>query len=284
LFIPKANLNYKEAIVLNAGTGKADSYDALLTDPKLTEKQVEELIRDLLQKKGIEFIEKRNATGLTEFHFPKPVETDVSLRGKTLVNGVLGESITVPSTGELQSMDTAKITKSRSDLLKKLLPFGLLAGLLIPTGVVINNPEIIGLEKSTPVTRLLKEERLEINELKLKYPNDTRIENTQTVHIKRDEGENVSQALAKVYPGYPDLERMQRQQIEQSILNQQNIVNDTKVYPHGGDVISRLPSQIEVPSIKDIHQQIKSLLVNDESKLGQDPSLTELYQTLTKTK
>ncbi len=281
LFIPKANLNYKEAIVLNAGTEKADSYDALLTDPQLTEKQAEKLIRDLLQRQGIEFTERRNTAGLTEFHFTEPVITDISLREKTLINGVLGESITVPSTSQLQSMNATERIQSRNDLLKKLLPFGLLAGLLIPTGVVINNPGIIGLEKSTPTTRLLKEEREEINELKFKYSNDSRIENPTNTYIERDAGENVSQALLKVYPGYHQLERMYRQEIEQRILNKQNIANDTQAYPHGSDVISALPQYIKVPSIKDIYQQIKSLPANDDSRQGS--SLTELYQTLTRT-
>jgi ribosomal protein L13E len=75
---------------------------------------------------------------------------------------------------------------------------------------------------------------------------------------------------------------MQRQEIEQRILNKQNIANDTQAYPHSSDVISALPPLVEVPSIKDIYQQIKSLPVNDGSKPGRGFSLTELYHTLTK--
>lgn len=214
--------------------------------------------------------------GTKEFCFPKALETKISLGERTLVDGVIGGSITVPSTDELQSMNATERIQSRNKLLKQLLPFGLAAGLLIPTGVVINNPEIIGLEQSTPATRLLKEERREIDKLKLQYPDDSRIEDSSDIYINREQGENVSDALAKVYPGYLDLAHMQRQEIEQKILNRLNIVNDTKNYPHSEDVISALPQYITVPSIKDIYQQIKFLTANEDS------SLTNLYRTLTK--
>jgi hypothetical protein len=281
LFIPKAKLNYQEAIVLKAGTNKVDIIDAFLANLQLTELGAEELIRNLLQRQGIEFTEGENITGSKEFRFPEALSTEISLGERTLVDGVIGKSITVPSTDELQSMIKTEETEKRQSLFKRLLPLGLVGGLLIPTGVVItNNPEITGLEKPTPATRLLKEEGKEINALKLKYPSDDRIENSTL--INREQGENVSQVLVGVYPGYLNLAHMQRQEIEHRLLNKLGIPNDIKVYPHGGDVISRLPSQIEVPSIKYIYQQIKSLPVNDGSKPGRGFSLTELYHTLTK--
>jgi hypothetical protein len=285
LFIPKAKLNYQEAIVLAAGTNRVDIFDAFLANLQLTEAEAEELIRNLLQREGIEFTEGENITGSKEFRFPEALSTEISLGERTLVDGVIGESITVPSTDELQSMiktEKTEKTEKRNSLLKKFLPLSLVAGLLIPTGVVITNPEITGLEKSTPATRLLKEEGEEINALKLKYPSDDRIENSTQTPINREQGENVSQALIKVYPGYLDLAHMQRQEIEQRILNKQNIANDTQTYPHGPGVIAALPPLVEVPSIKYIYQQIKSLPVNDGSKPGRGFSLTELYKTLTK--
>jgi hypothetical protein len=284
LFIPKAKLNYQEAIVLEAGTNKVDIFDAFLANPQLTKLGAEELIRNLLQRQGIEFTEGKNIIlDSKEFRFPEALRTEISLGERILVDGVIGESITVPSTDELHSMIKTEKTEKRKGLLQRLLPLGLVGGLLIPTGVVItNNPEIIGLEKSTPATRLLKEEGKEINALKLKYPSDDRIEDSTQTTINREQGENVSQALSKVYPGYLDLAHMQRQEIEQRILNKQNIANDTQAYPHSSDVISALPPLVEVPSIKDIYQQIKSLPVNDGSKPGRGFSLTELYHTLTK--
>ena len=253
LFIPKAHLNYQDPIVLEAGA----------------QLEAEKLIRNLLQRKGIEFTEGVNSVlGTKEFRFP--------------VDGVIGESINIPSTGELQSMKTAERTKSRNGLLKNLLPFAIAATTILPAGVLIDNPEIIGLEKPTPETLALRESRREVNELRLKYPNDSRIENPTNIYIERDAGENVSQALLKVYPGYLDLAHMERQEIEQRILNEQNIANDTQDYPHGSDVISALPQYIKVPSIKDIYQQIKSLRANNESKPGQSLSFTNLYNTLTK--
>jgi hypothetical protein len=279
LFIPKAKLNYQEAIVLKAGTNKVDIIDAFLANPQLTKLGAEELIRNLLQRQGIEFTEGKNIIlDSKEFRFPEALRTEISLGERTLVDGVIGKSITVPSTDELQSMIETEKTEKRKGLFKRLLPFVVAATTILPAGVVITNPEITGLEKPTPATRLLKEEGKEINALKLKYPSDDRIENSTL--INREQGENVSQALSKVYPGYLDLAHMQRQEIEHRLLNKLGIPNDIKVYPHGGDVISRLPSQIEVPSIRDIYLQIKSLSANKDSRQGS--SLTELYKTLTK--
>jgi len=282
LFIPRADLNYQEAIVLDTGTKKADIYDALLADPKLTEQQATKLVRDLLEKTGVEFTEKRNTAGQLEFHFAKPLEEDLSLRDKTLINGTLANSIIIPNTAALQSIDAAERTENRNNLLKALIPVGLVLGLGIPAGLVITqNPELIGLEKSTPETRLIKEERQELNALKLKYPGDSRIENSSTIRINHEEGENVSQALIKAYPGYDSLPRMLRQEIEQSILNKQAVLNDTRAYPHGKDVVLSLPSSIQIPSVKEMHSQIKSFNSGGPS-YEKDFSLAELYKTLTK--
>jgi hypothetical protein len=298
LFIPKTNLNYKEAIVLNAGTGKADSYDALLSTD-LTAEQAEGLMRYLLLTKGIEFTERRNAAGLTEFHFPKPLEKDVSLRDKTLVHGVLGGSINVPSTGELQSViipstddlqstDQQKQAKSRNDLLKVLVPLIIggvggagLGGSLV--SFLPNDQKLPEPTGSAPTGSLQKAKSQELNELKLKYPSDYRIETPTNTYIERDAGENVSQALLKVYPGYHQLERMYRQQIEQTILNERNIKNDTQGYPHSNEVIIDLPPYIMVPSVKDMHQKIKDLDLII-TKPGQSLSLEQLYKILTETK
>jgi hypothetical protein len=283
LFIPKAHLNYQEAIVLKAGTNKVDIFDALSANHQLTQSEAEKLIRNLLQREGIEFTEGVNSVlGTKEFRFPEALRTEISLGERILVDGVIGESITVPSTDELHSMIKTEKTEKRKGLLQRLLPLGLVGGLLIPTGVVItNNPEIIGLENPTPATRLLKEEGKEINALKLKYPTDDRIENSTQTPINPEQGENVSQALSKVYPGYLNLAHMQRQEIEHRILHKLNIPNDTKRYPHGPEIIAALPPQVTVPSIKDIYQQIKFLPVNDGSNPGRGFSLTELYKTLT---
>ncbi len=282
LFIPRADLKYQEAIVLDTGTKKADIYDALLADPKLTEQQATKLVRDLLEKTGVEFTEKRNTAEQLEFHFAKPLEEDLSLRDKTLINGTLANSIIIPSTAALQSIDAAERTENRNNLLKALIPVGLVLGLGVPAGLVITqNPELIGLEKSTPETRLIKEEKQELNELKLKYPGDSRIENSTTIKINREQGENVSQALTKAYPSYGELPQILRQEIEQSILNKQAIPNDTSAYPHGADVISSLPPSIQVPSVEELHDQIKSFNSRGPS-YQKNFSLAELYKTLTK--
>jgi hypothetical protein len=281
LFIPKAHLNYQEAIVLEPGTQKVDIFDALSANHQLTQSEAEKLIRNLLQREGIEFTEGVNSVLDTkEFRFPEALSTKVSLGETTLVDGVIGESINIPSTDILRSMIETASTKKRNVLFRKLWPLAIAATTILPAGVLINNPEIIGLEKPTPATRLLQEEEREINALKLRHPTDDRIENSTEIRINHEQGENVSQALSKVYPGYLDLAHMQRQEIEHRLLNKLGIPNDIKVYPHGGDVISRLPSQIEVPSIRDIYLQIKSLSANKDSRQGS--SLTDLYYTLTK--
>lgn len=283
LFIPKAHLNYQEAIVLEPGTQKVDIFDALSANHQLTQSEAEKLIRNLLQREGIEFTEGVNSVLDTkEFRFPEALSTKVSLGETTLVDGVIGESINIPSTDILRSMIETASTKKRNVLFRKLWPLAIAATTILPAGVLINNPEIIGLEKPTPATRLLQEEEREINALKLRHPTDDRIENSTEIRINHEQGENVSQALSKVYPGYLDLAHMQRQEIEQRILNKQNIANDTQDYPHGSDVISALPQYIKVPSIKDIYQQIKSLRANNESKPRQSLSFTNLYSTLTK--
>ena len=283
LFIPKADLNYQEAIVLNTGSRKADLYDALLADPKLTEQEAVNLVRDLLKKTGTEFEERKNTAGQTEFHFPQALDSDLSLMNKTLINGTLADnSITIPSTTELQSIDSNQRAQSRNNLLKALAPIALILG-TVGTGalIVTQNPEIIGLEKSSSETRVMKEEKEELNQLKLKYPNDNRLEGSSNVSINREKGENVSQALMKIYPGYRELPRELRQQIEQTILNKESTVNDTKGYPHSSDVIQSLASSIEVPSVRDIHEQGK--ILNQGNHSTKKLTLTELYKTLTQT-
>ena len=99
--------------------------------------------------------------------------------------------------------------------------------------------------------------------------------------INREKGENVSQALMKIYPGYRELPRELRQQIEQTILNKESTVNDTKGYPHSSDVIQSLASSIEVPSVRDIHEQGK--ILNQGNHSTKKLTLTELYKTLTQT-
>ncbi|NQY81321.1 MAG: hypothetical protein HRT47_13515 [Candidatus Caenarcaniphilales bacterium] len=295
---PLAAEEYKSdaEISLSSGDSSVGNMDVMLDNEDLSPQQAEAILDQFLKDAGIKHTKEVSdvQNGLVEYKFDQKLPDSVSAYlNVPEANSRNTTNIAVPSNDEVKGKRAVweaeqQINKDKAFQLKlnqtgapvkaaKLKRNSVYAaaaalGLTITGLGITQAPKIAGIfdnkesDKTERVetdssSRMAKEQ---IGELKLKYPNETRITESTTVALTQDKVKgNVSGLFKEVYPNWDNLDRPVREDLEQKLLHSVGIYNDH--YPGNiqiggaealGAQLDKNPNTIfKIPSIEDMAKE-----------------------------